>query len=343
MRRAAIITLVLCLLAFAPAAPPPLVTVARARFLFGTICTTQVTAGGASAEQATEAAFAALRQAEARFSNYQPESEVTRLNRLGSGTWPVSKALATLLRTGLALRDASGGLFDLGVWPLMALWQRCAAEDRLPTAEEIAQARAAGDTGRLHLDETTSAVRLEAPGCPVDVSALVKGYAMDRAVEALRAAGVMRAVVNAGGQVFALAEAGSPVPVEVVDPRHAERVVARLAVANRSVATSSQSENGWTIQGRRYGHLLDPRTGWPRAPRCVSATVVAPAGAAADGYATVAALLGPEEGRRFIAAHPGAEALWLVAGPRRGALRAITTPGWAAATHVQWLDGSIAR
>lgn len=324
-----------CATAVAEPAAPPLVTVERARFLFGTICTARVTAHDAAAEEATEAAFAALRRIEALGNNYRPESEISCLNRRGGGAWPVSEDLATLLRTGVALRDASNGRFDLGVWPLMQVWQRCVAEDRLPLSEEMASARAAGDTRHVHVD-AAGTVRLERE-CPLDVSALVKGYALDAAAATLRRHGVEHAVLNAGGQLAVLAADEQPVPVEIVDPRDAARTVARLWTANRSVATSGCSENGWTVRGRLYGHLLDPRTGWPAPPRCCSATVLAPTGVEADGDATVAALLGPEAGLRFLAAHPGIEALWLVPGASPGTLRAVTTPGWIAATRMVWL------
>ena len=311
-------------------------TIKRVRWLFGTVCSMQVTAEADAAERATESAFTAMRAVETRFSNYQPDSEIAALNRRGAGTWPASGELLMLLRTGVRLRDTSDGRFDLGVWPLMQLWQRCSDEQRLPTDAEIAQARRAGDTHPLQLDDAHGTVRVASPGCALDLSALVKGYAIDQAVATLRAASVEDATINAGGQLYVLRDDSDPSVVDVVDPRDEHRVVARLRIANRSVATSSQSEQSWTIRGRRYGHLLHPQTGWPEARACLSATVIAPTGLEADGAATVAALLGPEAGQRFIATRHGAEAMWLLPGAKPATLRFITTPGWSRLTHMTW-------
>jgi thiamine biosynthesis lipoprotein len=134
-------------------------------------------------------------------------------------------------------------------------------------------------------------VRRLSPEAGIDEGAWGKGYALDRAVEALRRAGARRALLDLGGQVFAVGRA----TVDVADPRDRLRAVASLAVADESVSTSGNSERGFMVGDRRIGHLLDPRTGRP-APDFGSATVLAPSGLVADILSTAFFVLGPEAG-----------------------------------------------
>jgi thiamine biosynthesis lipoprotein len=144
----------------------------------------------------------------------------------------------------------------------------------------------------------------------VDLGGIAKGYGVDRAVEALRDWGVAHALVNVGGDLYALGDSpeGDPWEVGVRSPEDPGRIALRLRVRDRAVATSGDYEQGFDHAGRRYHHILDPRTGAPLEARIHGVTVLADACLTADAAATAAFGLGPGEARALVAgAAPGAE------------------------------------
>jgi thiamine biosynthesis lipoprotein len=194
----------------------------------------------------------------------------------------------------------------------------------VPGAAELSTALAATGREKFRFDSAWGECRRLSAGAGIDEGAWGKGYALDRAVAALRRAGVRQAVLDLGGQVYAL----GPAAVVVADPTSRGRAMVSLPVADASVSTSGNSERGLTVGGARIGHLIDPRTGRP-APDFGSATAVAPSGLAADALSTAFFVLGPQKGlelseklRREGFAN---EALFLIVEP--GGVRALASPG----------------
>jgi thiamine biosynthesis lipoprotein len=163
---------------------------------------------------------------------------------------------------------------------------------------------------RLELDEKAGTVRFLAEGMKIDLGAIGKGYAVDRAAAILESAGIENAIIDAGGDIRLLgSRPGKDFwRIAVRHPREPSRFLLGLDLAGTAVVTSGDYERFFMVGDIRYHHILDPRTGYP-ARQCSSVTVVAPYTAGADAYATAAFVLGPEEGLRYLRSLPGVEGI----------------------------------
>lgn len=279
----------------------------QSRLLMGTVV--EIVALGpdqARLETAVPAALAEIARIEALMTPHQPQSDVSRLSAAAD---PITVAAETaeVIALGLQVAAASDGALDLTLGRLKALWAIESETPRVPEAEELAAALQGTGPAALQLDGLT--VRKAAPQLAVDLGAVAKGYAVDRAVAVLRAAGVTRASVNAGGDIFLLGDqVGRPWRIGIQHPRNQGEVAATLLVADQAVVTSGDYERFFEQDGVRYHHIFDPKTGRP-ARRCQSATVVAPTAALADALSTAVFVLGPEAGLALVERFPGALAL----------------------------------
>ncbi len=310
------------------AGPAPVVVERRVAVMGTTLAVTVEAADRAAGLAASEAAIAAVEAAEARLSTWREDTELARLNRAPAGApFPLSPALAADLRDALACARATGGAFDPTVGPLVAAWD-LRGRGRVPSAGDLSRAVAA--TGFSGLDVAgTTAVRRR-PGLAIEEGGWGKGAALRDALAALdRAADQPTgALLDLGGQV-ALWSAGRVRgrTIEIADPRRRDRPVVALAVDRGSLATSGNSERAIEVDGRRYGHLLDPRTGRP-APDFGSLTVWAADPFEADCLSKLY-VLGPERALAWAAAHPGVEVL-VLAPEAGGRLAARASRGLAA-------------
>lgn len=288
-----------------PAAAPQ--ELRHSRLLMGTVV--EIVALGpdpALLEAAVNAAFAEIARIEALMTPHQPDSDVARLSA-ASEELAVAAETAEVIALGLQVASASGGALDLTLGRLKALWGIETEAPRVPEPEELAAALQGSGPAALQLDGLR--VRKTAPQLAVDLGAVAKGYAVDRAVAVLRAAGVSRASVNAGGDLYLLGDhAGRPWRIGIQHPRQQQQVAATLLVADQAVVTSGDYERFFEKDGVRYHHIFDPRSGRP-AGLCQSATVVAPTAALADALSTAVFVLGPEAGLALVERFPGALAL----------------------------------
>lgn len=282
----------------------------------------------ADAQAANAAALAALERIDRLMSTYKPDSDLSRLNAAGAGeAVAIDPELARLLALSREITAASDGAFDPTASPLFQLWRRVAREDRLPTPEELAAAEALTGWDKLTLgaDRATKSVA----GLQIDLSAIAKGYAVDQALEALRAAGLAGGLVDVGGEVrvFGVSPAGGEWRVAIEHPfRPHQGRIGVLAIRDVAVATSGNYEQNVTIGGRRYSHIVDPRTGQP-ADATPSVTVIAGNCTVADAWATALSVLGPE-GLPRVRAIPGLEAMLVTGTPDDHAVHA--TEGFGA-------------
>jgi len=313
------------------AQPPRLVRVYEARGAMGTyVAITVFAPSEALGRKAIEAAFARVEQVEQAASTYRPNSEVSRLAAAAGGPpVPISPCLANLLRRGMAVAEETGGAFDLTCGPLVLLWRKTWKRGRAPSAAQLEAARALVDRRALVLSPDGKKARLLKLGMSLALGGIAKGYAVDQAVAAIRQAGVTSALVDAGGDIYAL---GSPPYrnkwlVGVRDPAHPDDILPKaLAVADQAVATSGDYLQGVKVGGRIYSHILDPRTGRP-VEKMTSVTVVAPDATTADAYATAASVLGPKKAIEFGERHPGIEIM--VIHREDGRLVQLRTGGFA--------------
>ncbi len=281
--------------------------VRRSRILLGTVV--EITALGSDPdrlESAVSDAFAEMGRIENLMSPHIAESDVARLSRADQPL-EVSPETAEVLEFGREIARKSGGVFDLSLGRLKALWGIEGEAPRVPQPEEIRAALAG-----IGPDALTLVGRRVVKGRPelaVDLGGIAKGYALDRAAAVLAAAGIVRASVNAGGDLRLLGDHGErPWRIGIQHPRDPLELLATLEVADRAVVTSGDYERYFERDGRRYHHLFDPRSGYPAAA-CQSVTVVADSAMLADALATAVFVLGPERGLVFLAGFPGTEAL----------------------------------
>jgi thiamine biosynthesis lipoprotein len=270
--------------------------------LMGTIAEVQVAHRDAYlAEAAIDAAFAELQRVERMMTRFRSDSDIGRVN-LGAAAdgVAVSPETALVIQSALAWSSVSDGAFDPALGSASALWDVLHRQE--PPAEgSVARLASRGLWRKVDLSRVgkTHQVRFNDPDVQLDLGGIAKGYGIDRAVAALRAAGIAHAIVTVGGDLYALGHApdGAPWRVGVRDPHRLDRLAGRLAVADRAVTTSGDYERYFTWRGVRYHHLIDPRTAAPRQSPIHSVTVQGDnamqadaAGTAVFGMSTDAAL-----------------------------------------------------
>jgi thiamine biosynthesis lipoprotein len=235
-------------------------------------------------------------------STYDPESELSRLNRLPTTDWvSVSDPLRAVLKAALEIGAQSEGAFDITVGPLVNLWGFGPEvhPDRIPRETDIAAARTRSGLDKIALSETQPAMRKHRPDVFLDLSGIAKGYGVDRVSELMTARGIEHYVVEIGGEIRArgFKERETPWRIAIEKPLPGERSVhTMLALSDMALATSGNYRNFFEIAGRRYSHTIDPATGWPVDNHLVSVTVLADTSMRADAWATAFQVLGPERG-----------------------------------------------
>lgn len=235
-------------------------------------------------------------------STYDPDSELSRFNRART-TDPVviSPALHTVLRVAFQVSEQSGGAFDVTVGPLVNLWGfgPDPRNDRIPAAADLAAARRRVGYDKLELRDAPPTLRKTHADVYVDLSAIAKGYGVDRVSELLEAHGLEHHLVEIGGELRARGHnaRGERWRVAVERPISIGRSLGPvLALDAAALATSGGYRNFFTIGGRRYAHIIDPVSGWPAHNRAASVSVVADSCMLADAWATALQVQGPERG-----------------------------------------------
>jgi len=259
---------------------------------------------------AIDSAFAEIRRIEGFASDYSDSSEIGRANLLaGRDSLLISAELAALLRTSFAYSDSSGGAFDITVGPLEVLWNILALHPRVPPPDSVQSALRLVGYRRVALHGRT--LYLPRRGMRLDLGAIGKGYAVDRATEVLAKAGIDRAIVDMGGNLAVRwpgAQGWDSVvaTISVRHPRIEGSFLGTFRYGSGGVSTSGDYERCFIAGGRRYHHIMDPATGYP-AQGVVSVTVVAPTAADADAISTTVFVLGRGKGMEFIRKTPGVD------------------------------------
>lgn len=242
-----------------------------------------------------------LEQINQQMSTYIPESELSMLNRVpNSLPFEVHPALFELLLQSMELSWLSAGAFDATVGPLVQLWGfgPNAGDDRVPAQDDIEAAMQRVGYQYLVLDMLATTVQKVRP-VSVDLSAIAKGYGVDKVAELLSQRGIEHFMVEIGGELYLSGNnpAGKPWRIAIEQPGQAIGQVHRaVSVSNAAMATSGDYRNYFEIDGQRYAHTIDPRTGWPVTHDLVSVTVIAASSAYADGLATAISVMGVEQG-----------------------------------------------
>lgn len=236
-------------------------------------------------------------------STYQTDSEISRLNRSPAAQWlDVSAELAEVLRVAAEVWRRSDGAFDVTVGPLVNLWG-FGPQSLTVAPSPTAQVEAAADVGmeNLHIDGLR--VMKDIPGLYLDLSALAKGYGVDRIAVMLAERGCLNFMVDIGGEIRVAGHNENHqlwrIGIEVPDARQMGTLQTALRLSDLSIATSGDYRNFRLVDGLRVDHVFDPRSGKPASNAVVSATVLHPSAMWADAYSTTLMVLGVEQGLRF--------------------------------------------
>ena len=261
-----------------------------------------VTAAGlpeAALRTAVDAAYVHMGRLSDEMNRYDPNSRVSAINRAaGRRALRVSPDLMTVLQQAQALSARTRGAFDITVGALSG-WRFDPDNPRLPSADEVrAGVTNVGDRD-LVLDPAQGTALLRRAGMRLDLGGIAKLYIVDAGLKALRMQGVPRALIDAGGDIGVFGGTDErPWHIGIRAPR-GHGLYARIALAQGFVASSGDYERSFVIGGRRYHHLLDPRTGYP-VSGLSQVTVIGTELGAINGVSAAVMVLGPQAGRRFV-------------------------------------------
>ena len=267
----------------------------------------------ATAEAGAAAAFQRVAQLNTVFSDYDTDSELSRLSQTaGQGkAVPLSDELWQMLSRAQALAERSGGAFDVTAGPYISLWRKARRAKVLPSAESLATAREAVGYSKLRLDSRRRSAGLTVPYMRLDLGAIAKGYALDAALTVLRQRGLAQALVTCGGDM-ALGDAppgtrGWRIEIAPLDVTNAPPT--RFVTLRRAgLATSGDAFQHVEIAGKRYSHIVDPHTGLGLTDHSL-VTVIAHDAMTADGLATAVSVLGPQAGLALVEQTRGSAAV----------------------------------
>ena len=235
-------------------------------------------------------------------STYRDDSELSGFNHSRTTDWfTVSPALAGLVKEAIRVSEVSDGAFDATIGPLVNLWGfgPDGRTDTLPADAELAREKARVGYRKLSVRSNPPALRKSEPRLYLDLSAIAKGYGVDRLAELLDASGITDYLIEIGGELRGRGHNGRGLPwqIAVERPDSGGRAVHRiLALRDGAMATSGDYRNFFEQDGKRYSHTIDPRTGRPVTHQLASVTVLAPRTARADALATAFLVLGPQAG-----------------------------------------------
>jgi thiamine biosynthesis lipoprotein len=240
-----------------------------------------------------------LHEADSLLSNWTKDSEIARVNReAGSGWAHLEPQLLTILSTAQTVSQQSEGAFDPSIEPLVRCWGFLGGTPHLPPENEIESARQWVGWQHVQLQEEESRIRFDGTGVRLDLGGIAKGFGVDRSAALLDTLGAKNYILNLSGNILAR---GAPPGraawrIGVRDPRDELPNLGSLSVRDAALATSGDYEQFVSANGKRYGHILDPRTGWP-VEGMASVTVLAPSAMLADAWATAFFVLGAERAR----------------------------------------------
>lgn len=266
-----------------------------------------------------------VQQLERQLTVFSDDSEVCAINRSAHlGAVAVELGLFRLLQLGRDLSIKTSGAFDMTAAPLWRCWGFARRKGKIPTREALGLALDAVGSHLLELDEESAAVRFLYPSLELNLGGIGKGYALDQAARLLRDGGLRDALLHAGNSsILALGESPGPRGDEgwEIDLRHPvskDRSLVRIRLRDRAMSTSGVGEQSFQTDRKRYGHVLDPRTGYPT-ERNLSATAFARTAAEADALSTAFLVMGLEEVREYCQNDPDVGAL-LVPTPDDGGI-----------------------
>ncbi|MEO8354189.1 MAG: FAD:protein FMN transferase, partial [Chthoniobacteraceae bacterium] len=288
----------------------------------------------AAAKAASDAAFERIAQLNQVFSDYDPDSELSRLSRTHDQAVPVSDDLWNVLVRSQALAEKTGGAFDITVGPLVNLWRRVRRKRELPAPGLLAEMKSRVGYQNLVLDPNARTALLRHADMRLDCGGIAKGYAIDAALRTLQQRGFRQALVGGGGDMAAgAAPPGRDgwrielAPPDIPDAPQTQTIV----LCNSAIATSGDTFQNVVIDGVKYSHIVDPKTGLGLVDYGL-VTVLAPDGTTADSLATAVSVLDFQKGKELMAA-AGKNVSARIIRRMEGKTEVQVTKGWPASSE----------
>lgn len=278
-------------------------TITQTKILMGTVVEIQVKdKDEVKAHRAISSAFDEIKRIDNLFSSYNSESIVWKINH--SFEHPsLSEELVSLLVFSDSIWRLSNGCFDVSLGNLIELWGFSNQKPSVPNKKKIIESLASSGWKNVQLKNDNSISLVNKTN--LDFGAVAKGYAVDRAIDLIKISGVSAALVNAGGEVKGF---GNDWIVGIQHPRNKNEMLGKLKLNDMSVATSGDYEQFFEVNGKRYHHILNPKTGMP-ANECQSVTVVCKENKLADALATAVFVMGIEDGLKLVNTLDNVEAM----------------------------------
>ncbi|WP_299700420.1 FAD:protein FMN transferase [uncultured Pontibacter sp.] len=263
------------------------------------------------ANQAIEAGIKEIQRIEALISEWQPTSQTSAINRSAGGMpVPVDEELYELIRRSLRISELTGGAFDITWAAADKVWKFDGSMTAMPDSQAVANSIRHIGYQKIQLIPETHSVYLKEQGMKIGFGAIGKGYAANKARDLMRSMGIKSGVVNAAGDLITWGKQadGQLWYIGIADPADKEKVFSWLTADHTAVVTSGSYEKYAEIDGKRYAHIIDPRTGYP-VTGLKSVTIVCPDAELADALATAVFVLGKEEGLYLVNQLKGVECL----------------------------------
>jgi len=296
------------------------------RLIMGTFARiVAVAADSSTAKKCVEAAFAELESVDELMSDYKSDSEISRINSDAyESDVNVSEPTFQVLSKAVYFSRLSGGAFDITVGPLVDLWRSAAEVNSVPTEAELQRARSKVGCDKLVLDASRMSVRFTVDGMRLDLGGIAKGYAIDRAVEAMQKCGAIGGMVDVGGDIrcFGASPRGkNRWLIGLQDPGKPREWLATdkpllvLKLTNVAVATSGGYQRFTLVDGKKYSHIINSKTGYGRGGPA-SVTVICKNATDADALATAVSVMGTEKGLALIERLAQTEAILIASQPQ---------------------------
>jgi thiamine biosynthesis lipoprotein len=295
----------------------------------GTLFRIVVYADLKTAQTAIPEAFSRIGEIDLRLSDYKPKSELSQLTSKTGQDVRVSDDLWDVLLMSQQVHEQSAGAFDIALGPITKLWRSARMQKKLPAAEALETALMRSGMNFIKLNPKNQSIHLTRSEMALDPGGIAKGWAVQQAVDVLRKHGIQSALIDGGGDMYM---AGKPQgkegwKIEVAPLRPGNKATTVVSLQDRAIATSGDTWQYLETDGKRYSHIVDPKTGMGVTTPS-SVTVIAEDGGLADAWASAISVLGPQRGLEIINKHPKIEAL-IIYMDERGDIHKASSTGFA--------------
>lgn len=305
------------------------------KFLLNTIVEITVVGEKKEAQKAIAQAFDEIERIDNLLSIYKDNSEISKINmRSGISDVKVSADTLDIIEKSIKISEMTNGAFDITIGPLMEIWGFKDGNKHIPSDKDIIEKKRFVGYKNIILDRSRSSVRLSFQGMKLDLGAIAVGFAVDKAIEKLKLIGIKDALINAGGEIYAL---GTPYRrrawrIGIQHPRRSDKLKGVLELKDNAISTSGDYENYFEIGDRRYPHILSPYTGRP-VDGIMSVTVVSKKTFVADALSTAIFPMGAERGMALIENLKDVECI-IMAGKNEKDMKIMISKGLKDKVHI---------